>query len=416
MKDIELFRSQPLNTRILLITAAIYALVLPVIEIFQAAYIMGQSADMARVMLYQLTVYTGVPITFIINGYLLRKIRPNILYSFGMLLSGISMLFMTSLPELTNGGIAIAGLIMGLSFGFFWANRDYLVLVSTTDENRNYYYGTEAFFNTFAGVIIPTLIGAVIVYVTSKYNYLANARTVAYQIISCCIILLTVIASILILTKGKYEKPKTPKFLFFKFDKLWNKMLLMAALKGLVQGFIVTAPSLLIFKFIGEEGALGTIQSISALITAFLMYIIGRNSKPEQRLKILAVSLLLFIVGAVVNSVVFNSYSVIFFLLCLVVARPMFDIAYFPIQLKVIDYVSGIEKRNEYAYICNHEWGLYAGRLVGCGTFILIATYISDNAALIITLPLVTILQGLSYFVAKNILKSIKPSDSLKGG
>lgn len=145
MKDINLFKSQPLNTKVLLATAAIYAFVLPVIEIFQAAYIMGQSADMARVVLYQLMVYTGVPITFIFNGFLLRKIAPGWLYSFGMLLGGISMLYMTSLPELTTGGIGIAGLIMGLSFGFFWANRDYLVLVSTTDGNRNYYYGTEAF-------------------------------------------------------------------------------------------------------------------------------------------------------------------------------------------------------------------------------------------------------------------------------
>ena len=76
MKDINLFKSQPLNTKVLLATAAIYAFVLPVIEIFQAAYIMGQSADMARVVLYQLMVYTGVPITFIFNGFLLRKIAP----------------------------------------------------------------------------------------------------------------------------------------------------------------------------------------------------------------------------------------------------------------------------------------------------------------------------------------------------
>lgn len=408
MNDIQLFKSQPLNTRVLLATAAIYAFVLPVIEIFQAAYIMGESASMIRVLIYQLTVYTGVPITFVINGFLLRKINPGILYSFGMILSGISMLFMTSLPELTIQGIAIAGFIMGLSFGFFWANRDYLVLMSTDDNNRNYYYGTEAFFNTLAGVIIPTLIGFVIVYITDKFNYLSNVRSIAYQIISGGVILLTVIASALILVKGKYQKPQQPRFLYFKFNKLWYKMLLMAVFKGLVQGFIVTAPSLLIFRFIGEEGALGTIQSISALITAFLMYLIGRNTRPDQRLNVLAVSLALFIIGAIVNSVFFNAASVLIFLLCLVVARPMFDIAYFPIQLKVIDYLAIIEKRNTYSYICNHEWGLYLGRLIGCGTFILIAWGISEDAALIITLPFVTILQGLSYFVAKNILNQIK--------
>ena len=407
MKDIQLFKSQPLNTKILLATAAIYAFVLPVVEIFQAAYIMGESASMSRVLIYQLTVYTGVPVTFIINGFLLRKVNPGILYSFGMILSGISMFFMTSLPELTVQGIATAGFIMGLSFGFFWANRDYLVLMSTDDNNRNYYYGTEAFFNTIAGVIIPTSIGLVIVYITNKLGYIDSSRSTAYQIISVGVIVLTLVASILILLKGKYNSPTQPKFLYFKFDKLWNKMLLMATLKGSVQGFIVTAPSLLIFRFIGEEGELGTIQSICALITAFLMYVIGRNSKPEQRLNVLAVSLSLFIIGAIINSVFFNATSVLIFLLCLVVARPMFDIAYFPIHLKVIDYLSFIEKRNTYSYICNHEWGLYIGRLIGCGTFILIAQNISEDAALIITLPFVTILQGFSYFIAKKLVKQI---------
>ena len=75
------------------------------------------------------------------------------------------------------------------------------------------------------------------------------------------------------------------------------------------------------------------------------------------------------------------------------------------------DFVSGIEKRNEYTYICNHEWGLYAGRLIGCGLFILIAKFISEDAALKITLPLVTILQGVSYFVARNLLTRMEKKE-----
>ena len=49
---------------------------------------------------------------------------------------------------------------MGLSYGFFWANRDFLALNSTDDGNRNYYYGLESFFNTVAGVVVPGMIGA----------------------------------------------------------------------------------------------------------------------------------------------------------------------------------------------------------------------------------------------------------------
>jgi len=56
-----------------------------------------------------------------------------------MLLSGLSMVFMMTIKVMSPVGVALAGLIMGLSFGFFWANRDFLALNTTKDSNRNYY-------------------------------------------------------------------------------------------------------------------------------------------------------------------------------------------------------------------------------------------------------------------------------------
>ena len=56
MKELKLFLSQPHNTRILLITSLIYAFVLPVVDIFVAAYIMRNSSEAGRVVLYQLMV------------------------------------------------------------------------------------------------------------------------------------------------------------------------------------------------------------------------------------------------------------------------------------------------------------------------------------------------------------------------
>lgn len=410
MNEIRLFFSQPKNTKILLLTSFLYAFVLPVIDIFVAAYIMRNSSDVGRVMTYQLTVYSGIPVTFLINGYLLNKIDPGKLYAFGMLLSGVSMLIMTSLPELNFAGIAIAGLVMGMSFGFFWANRDYLVLICTTDSNRNYYYGLETFFNTLTFVVVPVSVGW---FIQSAQGLLwLKSINSAYQVVIYIVIGITVLASFLVV-RGSYRKPEKAQFVFFKYNILWYKMLLVAASKGLVQGFIVTAPAMLIMKIVGDEGTLGVVQSASSLLTALLMYLIGRFSKPEHRLRIYAVAVLLFVVGTLINSIYFNVASVFIFLLLMIVARPMFDLAYFPLQMRVIDYLKHIENRNEYSYIFSHECGLYIGRLLGCGTFIFITYAISDDAALIFTLPLVTILQALFYFVVRNISHKIDKAECL---
>src|SRR5438045_168490 len=138
-KEYEVFLLLPRPTRVLLVTNMIYAFVLPVIEIFVGAYIMRSSNDPSIVVVYQLTVYTGIPMAFYINGLLLNRINISHLYSFGLLLSGLSMVVMMSLHNLSDVGVGAAGLLMGCSFGFFWANRDFLALNTTDDSNRNYY-------------------------------------------------------------------------------------------------------------------------------------------------------------------------------------------------------------------------------------------------------------------------------------
>ena len=402
-KELAFFGSHSLGMRVLLLTNLIYALVLPIIELFIGAYIMRNSSDVSLVVVFQLALYTGIPLTFLINGYLLNRIQISWLYSFGMLLSGISMTAMMMLDRLDTAGVAIAGLIMGLSYGFFWANRDYLALDTTTDKTRNYYYGIETFFYTLTFIIVPFLAGAFIA-TTQKNDWFGGNVNVAYYILTGVVFGLTVIASILV-HRGKFENPKKAPFLFFRFDKLWRKMLQLSALKGVAQGYIVTAPVMLIMKLVGEEGELGIIQSVGSLLSAILLYLLGRLAKPKHRLQIFLVGLSLFVVGAAFNAALYSAWGVILFVLCLIFARPLLDIAYFPIQLGVIDIVAAREKRNEFAYIFNHELGLYAGRLFGCGLFIILARTISDEIALRYALLVIALIQFISYYVAKSNLR-----------
>ena len=396
--EIAHFKSQTHNFQILVLTNLVYAIVLPVIDIFVAAYVMRSSNDPVKVVIYQLTIYTGIPLTFLLNGYLLKHFNIRKLYSAGMMLSGVSMMIMMSLKTLDLVGIGFAGITMGLSFGFYWSNRDYLALAITNDTNRNYYYGLETFFYTIIAVVIPITIGWFI----ESSGDIAQIHS-AYLVITAAVFLVTVVASI-VCFRGTFANPAQKKYVFFKFHSLWYKLLSLSMLKGLVQGFLVTAPAMLIMLLIGKEGALGTAQSIGAVIAAVIMYVLGRVSKPSDRIKIFTAGLSLFALGAIVNGLLFNQIGVIFFILLLLIAKPLMDLAYFPIQFKVIDIVSKIEKRGEFAYILNHEAGLYAGRLLGAGTFLILAYSISTEIALRYAIVIVATLQLYSIFLAKKII------------
>ena len=405
-KELQFFQSHGLSMKMLLLTNLIYGMVNPIIELFIGAYIMRNSSDLSLVVIFQLAVYTGIPLTFMINGFLLNKIPISRLYSLGMILSGVSMTAMMSLGELNTIGVFVAGLIMGLSYGFFWANRDFLALNTTKDGNRNYYYGIETFFYTITGIGIPLMAGGFIG-ATEKNSWFSGNVNVAYYIITSFVFILSILASILV-HHGQFQNPIKAPFLYFNFDKLWNKMLRLAALKGVAQGYIVTAPTMLVLTHIGKEGSLGLVQGIAAALSAVLLYILGRISLPNHRVFIYGVGCTLFVIGALSNAILFSGLGVILFVLCLVFARPLLDIAYFPIQLKVIDEVTKIEKRNEFTYIFNHELGLYAGRLFGCGLFIILARYVSEMVALRFALLVIAIVHFMGYFMAKSIVKHIE--------
>lgn len=408
--ELDHFKNQTHNFRILILTNMVYALVLPVIDIFVAAYIMRNSSDTSKVVIYQLAIYTGIPLTFLLNGFLLKHFNIRKLYSAGMMLSGFSMIIMMSLKTLDLTGIGMAGITMGLSFGLYWANRDYLALAITNDKNRNYYYGLETFIYTIIAIAIPATIGW---FIQSKSG--ETEKHTAYLIITGIVFLITITASI-VCFRGNFENPTQKKYIFFKFHSLWYKLLSLATFKGLAQGFLVTAPAMLIFKLLGEEGALGKAQSIGAVLAAIIIYLLGRFSKPSDRIKIFTAGLVLFALGACLNGFLYNKTGVIVFLLLLLIAKPLMDLAYFPIQLKVIDIVSHIEKRGEFTYILNHEAGLYLGRLFGAGTFLVLYYSISEDFALRYAIGIIALLQLCSIYISKKIIAQgnlLSPDESL---
>lgn len=405
------FKQQEPNMRTLLMTNMLYALVLPVVEIFIGAYIMRNTSDPISVAFYQLFMYVGIVATSWLNGYLLRIVNVKVLYAAGILVSGLSMYAMMTIKSLGLMELGVAGFTMGAAAGFFWTNRYLLTLNNTTDENRNYFFGLESFFFSIASISVPLMIGAFLSQIdgVSVLGVIFDVNF-AYQVVTMVVIGLTIVATV-VLWRGKFVNPVEKDFIYFRFTLLWRKMLVLSSLKGMVQGFLVTAPAILIMKLVGDEGSLGLIQGLSGALTAVLVYILGRIAKPEDRIKIFVGGLLVFFIGTLFNGVLFSAVGVIVFVLGKVIFQPLFDLAYFPIMMKTIDTVSEIEGRNKYAYILSHEFGLFLGRASGLILFIFLAYGVSQDFALKYALIIVAALQLISYPLAKNIIKQTNTID-----
>jgi YQGE family putative transporter len=114
-REIEAFLECPRSMQVLLLANMIYALVLPVIEIFVAAYVMRNSHEVGKVVAYQLSVYASTPVAFFLNGILLGRVDAKHLYAAGMVLSGVAILMLMRTTVLTPLGITALGLALGLA-------------------------------------------------------------------------------------------------------------------------------------------------------------------------------------------------------------------------------------------------------------------------------------------------------------
>ncbi len=412
--EFRFFWGQELNIRTILLTNMLFAIILPIIEIFVGAYIMRNTGSSSFVVIYQLCMYIGVVTTSVLNGVLLKRFKVSLLYGFGIILSAISLMVMMFVESLHFVELGVAGFGLGAATGFFWTNRYLLTLNSTNDNNRNYFFGVESFFFSTWSILVPLSVGAFLGSL-NRNSFFGRVLDVnaGYQVITIIVFIIAVAACI-VLSKGKFSNPVQKKFIYFKFHKLWNKMLTLAGLKGMVQGYLVTAPAILVMLLVGDEGSLGLIQGVGGGVTAILVYVLGRIAKPAHRIHIFSFGLIVFFIGTLVNGVMFSAVGVIIFVLCKVLFQPLHDLAYFPIMMKTIDAVSKIEKRNEYAYIMSHELGLFVGRAFGMCMFIALAYFFTETFALKYALIVVAGLQLLSLPLAKNIVREVNSKEAEK--
>jgi YQGE family putative transporter len=317
-----------------------------------------------------------------------------------MIASSGTIFYMMMLTEYSTLIFFVSGFIIGSAYGLHWANRNYLIMASTVNENRNYYTGTEFMLINIAFLFSPLLSGGFIGLGTSFGLY---DKDTAYILIIGAIFLLCAIAAWLIIS-GTYKTPVLEgNFIHFKFGSIWKKMQIISFFKGALQGAQIILPSLLIMNLVGEEGVLGLITSLGAIVAALTVYIMGRIAKPEDRVTIMIVSIVIFFIGSLSHSLFYSAVTVLIWAAVQALHDPIWFEAYNPMWYRAMDVASEIEKKARYSFVINNEIYINAGRLLGICIFLVFNNYISEAFALRHFLLVVAILLFLVIPAAKKL-------------
>ena len=354
----------------------LHNIVAPIFALFITAFIWRQSHDVFLVALYNAVLFTAIPISFYINGHLLKKFYPSQLLFAGVCLKSLGVFGLMLLPTINAFTVITAATFIGLSAGIYWSNRNLLVLKATHSPTRIYFTSLDVISGTILGIIIPIMIGIFIIYGTTAHTY---TPIQAYYLVGILTVLVSYWSgySIRNLSVGL---PYNSHVHLNKPSKKWIHSRYTIIIFGLLNGVMAFLPPLIILAFIGKEDALGTIQSLSAIITAIVIYGIARSISPKHRMKLLGASVVLSIIGSIFL-LLSSSIGVILFVGMQALAQPLLWVAYNSLISDVMDTENGTANK-EYSYMFDFELFMNIGRVTGILLFMYYLTSFSTQFAL----------------------------------
>jgi YQGE family putative transporter len=377
-KEISYFHKLTHVGKRLIISYILFEMAAPLFSVFINAYVWRETNSMHFIAVYNLALFVISPVAFYLNGLLLRWFKASSMYAVGCILLMLSTVGVVFLPQIDLFSIILYGALSGLANGMYWANLKLITQKATTKSDRVYFSALQSGSATFINVLIPFLIGYVIAFGDKNASYTVQ---MAYQFFAGGGFVIMIIAG-LIMYKTNIVVTLSRHIHLSTVSPSWNKFRWLQVTDGFVSGANYFVPTLMVLFLVGQEDELGTIKSITALIAAGITYVVGRTVSQHGTLRLLAISLAIYLLGSVLYTWQFGFLGVIVYYIALTLFEPLQWTSLSPITHNLIDDEKLVQKHHEYQYIFDVEVFLNIGRALGVVLFLVILEYTSQELAL----------------------------------
>lgn len=376
---IELSHFQALSpdAKKMIVSYALYLAAYPLLATFMNAYLWRSSGNLWSIVLYNLGYVTALPMAFYLNGVLLERFHVLRIYFFGALLQAVTPFFVLFFPLSGLFGLFLYGCVYGLGAGLFWGNKNYLDLQITRGTNRMYYNSIGQIFDLLMNILVPMSAGWFIILMTSTE---ATPTFIAYKIVMIAAFVLLFFSGFVV--QFSTMKQIIIRNIFLRNPKpVWRLTRLFNILFNIQVGSTLVLPNILILVFVGGEGILGTVQAVTASMSALAIYIIGRKANISNAWQFTLFGSLVFLIGA---SVLAGSFTWVGALAYSAAITLSWVGIWAPSHSVCMDLMDTLEPdaEKQYAYVCDNELFYNIGRVIGITIICVLAIMIGTNAAL----------------------------------
>ncbi len=360
VRERERFRGLSEGARSLLLSFIAFGMASPLLGLFTNAFIWRQNEDLVWIALYNGAWMTGVSVAFVLNGFVLGRVKLSWMYALGLVIQSASCLVLFQLDTIQLSEVLALGLLSGAAAGFYWANRNVLSLQMTRGPMRDYFCGFESALGTLLAVVSPLLFGWFLELGASSRAWNVLER---YRFLAAITLLIQVIGSWYIL-RARFDD-YTPTGIFItRATALWNKARVFTAIKGVAEGSAMFIPTLIVLRLVGQEGAVGVTQSLAMIFTSVILYVIAARMGVANRRRVLTVGVFAMVLGALMLSCLYSKLGALSYLFLQTLAVQLLWVAANPIILDAIN-ADQDNATNHYRYIVDRELCLNMGRVLG---------------------------------------------------
>ncbi|GMN98064.1 MFS transporter [Parageobacillus thermoglucosidasius] len=358
---------------LLLCIGGCYALSVSLSNTFVNVYLWKQSGEFRDLAVYNLSIVTLQPLTFIVAGKLAKKVDRIIVLRLGVSFLAVFFITVLLVGSSAHNYLILLGALLGVGYGFYWLAFNVLTFEITEPETRDFFNGFFGILTSMAGMVGPIVAGYII-------SSLANAK--GYTLIFSISLVLFVLAVIF----SFFLKRRSAKgnYLFLRilkersYNKNWRLMTNAHFFQGLREGTFVFVISVFVYITSNSEMALGKFGFVNSLTSFIAYYAVSRWMKRKYRKKaILCGGLLLY--GAVFLIVFHLSYPrLILYAIVIAIAYPLLLVPYSSLTFDVIGRSwKSAEMRIEYIVV--RELFLNGGRIVSILAFLAVIVFFGEK-------------------------------------
>lgn len=264
---------------LLLTIGGLYSLGIALSNTFVNVYLWKQSGKFIDLAIYNLSVVTMQPFTFLLAGRLAKKIDRVFILRFGVIFLAAFYLSVLLAGQNAASRLVLIGAVLGVGYGFYWLAFNVLTFEITEPETRDFFNGFLGILSSSAGMIGPIVAGYVISRLENNTGY-----TVIFSL-SLGLFALAVVMSFFLKrreSKGRFMLKKV-------FDERhtnlnWRRITNAHFFQGLREGIFVFLISVFVFIATNSELALGTFGLVNSAVS-FSPIILHQGSSKKERVK-----------------------------------------------------------------------------------------------------------------------------------